>query len=65
MLSIKSALNLALAASLLCTACVGNVTGAAEEPKSNAKELVSDVKAEQVIAADGGPVLAKRAVHQP
>lgn len=58
---IQARLYLALAAGLLCTACVGNVAGPAEEPKAEDKELVSDVELERGDIAASGTALAKRA----
>ena len=60
---IPTLLSIAFAASLLCTACVGNVAGPATEPKSADKEMVSDVKLEQTASTQSGTVLAKHSAH--
>lgn len=57
----KTPLYLALAASLLCTACVGEVAGPADKTDKADKEFVSDVKLEKGEAV--ATVLAKRAVR--
>lgn len=59
----KTPLYLVLAASLLCTACVGEVTGPARKTEQTDKEFVSDVKLENGKIVVSGTALAKRAVR--
>ena len=56
----KNPLYLALAASLLCTACVGEVAGPARGTEQTEKEFVSDVKLEKGEIVTTGTALAKR-----